>query len=334
MSHFYDCILIKNAVNGNDLVSIIQNGEPTLYLTNTLSDSPIGQLDCYEVSHTWLKLSPKIFLPLIKHDLMLLSCISGAENTGQAIQEKRIYDYFIQKAERQLPRNLRKVMSMDAAIATIKSKSLKFTPPSKFNDFQEGFANFTDINYEPVDEQGQAITNYDQLIDKFYVTCFGEGPWNNLALSIYGDEGKGAMFIFNSQKLEECYRHRLEPIKYLFDEPNLGILNSDEKIYNALQAKHISWEYEKEWRFIIRKEKVGESSNHLEDSSVVLPFHESALLYIYVGPKADTMKRQELLDAIVDSGLNDTVKVYQLSNNNLAYNRLTTSLFTINRRRG
>lgn len=330
MPIFFNCILIKEAINEKDLVSIIEGNTPTLYLTSDLSDEPIGQLDTYKISKDWIKLKPKVFLPLIKNNIMVLSSIPGATNTGQCIQEKLIYDFFIQKEERKIPQNLRKVMSIDAAIETIKNKTLKFTPPSKFNDFQEGFASFSDLGYEPLDESGRPVEDYEQLIDKFYVSCFSEGAWNNLSLSIYGDKGKGVMLIFNGEKLEQSYGLELKPVKYMFNEPSLGTLDSDEKIAKALQAKHISWEYEKEWRFIQRKEGLCYTGNHLGDGSILLPFSGEALKYIYIGPKADPQKKQELLQTLLESGLNDHVKVYPIIKNNLKYNELILSFSPIN----
>lgn len=289
-------ILSKGDDEKIDMITILEQGRSEVYLASNTHDLPIGAFnhDQYKTPDpSWWKLEPKQFLPMLKRELLTNQSLraGGAWQTNRC---QEIYDEYISQEERVMPLRVRKIMDTDAAIKALECKTVKFTQPVDFNDFQEGSADFDDLY-----KYANAATAHMNRIKDFYVTSFGEGPWNYLALSIYGNSGNGVLFVYNTEKICKCFQQNLVPVRYVFAPPHL---NHDESVSRALHFKHIPWEYEKEWRLILHKDEI--DSMKLRDMgsySALLPLDMSALDFIYIGPRVsqeDSRKIHELAQSL------------------------------------
>lgn len=282
-------ILVKGGAV--DIVTMVVNEQRRVYLSTDTLDEPIGVLDRETPSNTWIELPESIYIPIVKHLALVNDGLPGGKLAWQTGKAKEIYDTYISAIERNKPKRLRKFVNMEGAIATLKGMTLKFTPPHDFNDIQEGASYILDPSNEYIAPEAA-------LVDDIFITCFAEGPWNNMALSLYGDSGKGVMFEFDCEKLEEDFQTRLIPIKYQFSPP----VCSSSEIERAFTAKHVPWEYEKEWRFILSSEDIKQrNAEKMKDcDSVLLPFKKEALYAIYFGPRANEDDIQNIRSIVQD----------------------------------
>ena len=286
---FENGILVKGGAV--DIVTMVVNEQQRVYLSTDTLDEPIGVLERDTPSDTWIELPEAIYIPIVKHLALVNDGLSGGSSEWQTGKAKEIYDTYISVLKRDKPKRLRKVVNMEGAIATLKGMTLKFTPPHEFNDIQEGAAYI-------LAPSNEYISTEDALVDDIFITCFAEGPWNNMALSLYGDNGKGVMFVFDSEKLEEDFQSRLIPIKYQFSPP----VCFSSGIEHAFTAKHVPWEYEKEWRFILSSEDVNllKAKKMETCDSFLVPFKKEALYAIYFGPRAKREDIQHILSIVKD----------------------------------
>lgn len=273
---FENGILVKGGAV--DIVTMVVNEQQRVYLSTDTLDEPIGVLNRDTPSDTWIELPEAIYIPIVKHLALVNEGLPGGKSAWQTDKAKEIYDTYISAIERNKPKRLRKVMNMKGAIETLEGMTLKFTPPHEFNDIQEGASYILDPSNEYIAPEAA-------LVDDIFITCFAEGPWNNTALSLYGDKGKGVMFVFDCEKLEEDFQSSLIPIKYQFSPP----VCFSSGIEHAFTAKHVPWEYEKEWRFILSSEDVNIlNADKMPDcDSFLVPFKKESIYAIYFGPRAN-----------------------------------------------
>lgn len=273
---FENGILVKGGAV--DIVTMVVNEQQRVYLSTDTLDEPIGVLNRDTPSDTWIELPEAIYIPIVKHLALVNEGLPGGKSAWQTDKAKEIYDTYISAIERNKPKRLRKVMNMKGAIETLEGMTLKFTPPHEFNDIQEGASYILDPSNEYIAPEAA-------LVDDIFITCFAEGPWNNTALSLYGDKGKGVMFVFDCEKLEEDFQSSLIPIKYQFSPP----VCFSSGIEHAFTAKHVPWEYEKEWRFILSSEDVNilNADRMPNCDSFLVPFKKESIYAIYFGPRAN-----------------------------------------------
>lgn len=289
-SMFYENgILVKGGAV--DIVTMVVNEQRRVYLSTDTLDEPIGVLDRETPSNTWIELPEAIYIPIVKHLALVNEGLLGGKSAWQTDKAKEIYDTYISVLKRDKPKRLRKVVNMEGAIATLKGMTLKFTPPHEFNDIQEGAAYILDPSNEYIAPEAA-------LVDDIFITCFAEGPWNNIALSLYGDNGKGVMFVFDCEKLEENFQSRLIPIKYQFSPPECF----SSGIEQAFTVKHVPWEYEKEWRFILSSEDVNilNADKMPNCDSFLVPFKKESIYAIYFGPRANEDDIQNIRSIVQD----------------------------------
>ena len=289
-SMFYENgILVKGGAV--DIVTMVVNEQQRVYLSTDTLDEPIGVLDRETPSNTWIELPEAIYIPIVKHLALVNDGLPGGQSAWQTGKAKEIYDTYISAIERNKPKRLRKVVNMEGALKTLEGMTLKFTPPHEFNDIQEGASYILDPSNEYIAPEAA-------LVNDIFIACFAEGPWNNMALSLYGDNGKGVMFVFDCEKLEEDFQSSLIPIKYQFSPP---VCFSSE-IEQAFTVKHVPWEYEKEWRFILSSEDVNllKAKKMETCDSFLVPFKKEALYAIYFGPRAKREDIQNILSKVQD----------------------------------
>lgn len=309
-------ILVKGGAV--DIVTMVVNEQQRVYLSTDTLDEPIGVLDRETPSNTWIELPEAIYIPIVKHLALVNDGLLGGKSAWQTGKAKEIYDTYISAIKRNKPKRLRKVVNMEGAIATLKGMTLKFTPPHDFNDIQEGASYILDPSNEYIAPEAA-------LVDDIFITCFAEGPWNNMALSLYGDNGKGVMFVFDCEKLEEDFQSSLIPIKYQFSPP---VCFSSE-IEQAFTVKHVPWEYEKEWRFILSSEDIKQrNAEKMKDcDSVLLPFKKEALYAIYFGPRANEDDIQNIRSIVRDKWQDERAPfIGKISPKSIDYNDMSLEL--------
>lgn len=284
---FENGILVKGGAV--DIVTMVVNEQQRVYLSTDTLDEPIGVLNRDTPSDTWIELPEAIYIPIVKHLALVNEGLPGGKSAWQTDKAKEIYDTYISAIERNKPKRLRKVVNMKGAIETLEGMTLKFTPPHEFNDIQEGASYILDPSNEYIAPEAA-------LVDDIFITCFAEGPWNNIALSLYGDNGKGVMFVFDCEKLEENFQSRLIPIKYQFSPPECF----SSGIEQAFTVKHVPWEYEKEWRFILSSEDVNilNADKMPNCDSFLVPFKKESIYAIYFGPRAKREDIQHILSIV------------------------------------
>lgn len=270
---------------------MVVNEQQRVYLSTDTLDEPIGVLDRETPSNTWIELPEVIYIPIVKHLALVNDGLPGGNAAWQTGRAKEIYDTYISAIERNKPKILRKVVNMEGAIATLKCMTLKFTPPHEFNDIQEGASYILDPSNEYIVPKAVSV-------DDIFITCFSEGPWNNMALSLYGDNGKGVMFVFDCEKLEEDFQSSLIPIKYQFSPPLCCL----QEIEQAFTVKHVPWEYETEWRFILSSEDLNilNADKMPNCDSFLVPFKKESIYAIYFGPRANEDDIQNIRSIVQD----------------------------------
>lgn len=296
-------ILYKEYAQGIDVVTVHVNGKHEVYLAANTTEFQIGTFDYgqYDIPDpSWQHLPPALFLPILLDIIKKNLSHPGGNNCWQTEMAKYIYDIYIKLETKDPPVLVRKVMDTEAALKALEHSTIKFTKPKAFNDFQEGAANRSEFCNGSDKDIKEAVEQHMEEINKYLVTCFTEGPWNYLALSLYGNKGDGVIFVYNSKKLSSFFHKELIQVHYVFYPPHLETGTPSSK---ALHFKHIPWEYEKEWRLILTKEEIEsirkESSDlqpdfKIDDDSELLYLNPEVLEYIYIGPKVSPENCDEI----------------------------------------
>ena len=177
------------------------------------------------------------------------------------------------------------------------------------------------INNLPEVQRDQAITKfvreaapssevpeqYTQLIHdmrrRMRVFCLCERDCSILMWSHYADQHESIVLGFDTESLEQDWCCPLESINYTNDLPKLidpeawnrsmvfGLQSPELKGGEREWAltKHSDWEYEKEWRFVLRAPK----GTHGDYEDFKIP--KNALVELVSGCRTDTEQTQELL---------------------------------------
>lgn len=309
------------------------NNEINIYFINKVLPLPLGKFNEISEDYTeWIKLPANLFLPLLKNLAGTNDKDEKGKSTGVANAAKRLYDYFLDKEKilRNQPALIRKVLDIDTAICSLAKQTIKFTPRDEFNDIQEGYVRYYEgcPAYTLIKDTIERKLNEE--MEKYRIACFAEGPWNNLALSLYGNKGNGVLFIFNAEKLSKQLNQELSPIKYRYNPPKCSADNIPVAALEALKCKHISWEYEKEWRYIMKKDelKALQAQPMKNSKSLLWEFKMDALEKILVGPRVCDDKWMRLRCIVYEknkSNPDSHVKIQKLGVDRSEYNSLPIS---------
>lgn len=290
-------ILFRTALY--DVVSVMENNQPCVYAAFDTRDLAVGEnLSLLKPHDTWRRMDGQEIVPLLKQFAITCESAPSKKTSWENECAKKLYDYYIDQEERESPANIRKIMSSKGAYDCLNNLTLKFSPPSEFNDIQEGFAIFPDSNDTSILKREY---NLKKDLDRYCICCFSEGPWNNLALSLYGNMGDGVILVFKREELEKKMNAELIPIKYRFNPPQIDPSNVEYSAFTALQSKHIPWEYEREWRFIIKREILEAKSHTLYregSASLLMPYREEDLRGIIIGPRVNEYFKKKLIAKI------------------------------------
>ena len=192
----------------------------------------------------------------------------------------------------------------------------------KQNDIFEGIGDWSSINELDYDQKKQALKS---IHDFYYMKCFSENYNNNLMWGHYADGHRGYcveydfangeadswiwdMFpvIYSSKRIQvfdfESTAYELrEEIKEGYLEETKGLFLYKDSI----------WKYEKEWRYIVRKDLV-DSASLVENR--MFKIKAPRIKSIYLGAKIDDACKPKMADAIkryvANNGYN--IDIYQM----------------------
>jgi hypothetical protein len=150
------------------------------------------------------------------------------------------------------------------------------------------------------------ITNQERLFKEYFtyiqntysgVCCFSQTHSDNLLWTHYADQAKGLCFAFDKEKLHESIHKNLNGSNYRMMHDNVtykGVKRLDLRInkigefdYTSahLFSKTSHWKYEKEYRFVLEKNKKTLFKLTIERFNPFFDFDADCLKYIIAGQR-------------------------------------------------
>jgi len=170
----------------------------------------------------------------------------------------------------------------DRVKGILQDRKLYCSIPSKLND--------------PYDcNIGTADHLMDMIVDSALFCMSGEDHDEILLFSHYAGEHKGLAFVFetdNSKAIPNLsFLAFSEPVNYVENFPSYDRYN----IHHVMRTKHISWEYEKEYRSVANLE---------DDPSEYRYFEQRELVEIRCGVKMEEKDQDLIKGYALKSGFN------------------------------
>jgi hypothetical protein len=97
------------------------------------------------------------------------------------------------------------------------------------------------------------LNSYKKLRNNLYMACFSERNDSILMWSHYANFHKGFCIEYSRESLIIKYKRTINPIIYDDNRVNIWDIN-DDSWHKVILTKAFDWEYEKEYRFIIKKD--------------------------------------------------------------------------------
>lgn len=225
-----------------------------------------------------------------------------------------------------LPKKLYKYMNFDysreSKLESLKNNQIWMSSTKKLNDPYDCLGFYIDkdkliknnkINSETIEKLIEAFV---QLREPYRLTCFSEELFNMPMWGNYASCHSGICLEYDLENLDEEseFFKLLFPVAY--EEERVDLTNTYENLilgkqFNELTlfftsvVKHISWQYEKEWRYITSD--VGNENS--EGLLKKLPISPSA---VYLGYNISKENRISLIDIYKDTHTN----IYSMQMNN------------------
>lgn len=129
------------------------------------------------------------------------------------------------------------------------------------------------------------------------ICCFSQTHSNNLLWTHYADQARGLCFVFDREKLHESFQKNLKGSNYRMMDDNVtykGVKRLDLRIYKNgefdytsahLFSKTSHWKYEKEYRFVLEKNKKTLFKLAIDRFYPFFNFDAECLKFIIVGQR-------------------------------------------------
>lgn len=150
-----------------------------------------------------------------------------------------------------------------------------------------------------ISSQEKLFKEYFTYIQKTYsgVCCFSQTHSDNLLWTHYADQARGICFVFDKEKLHESFQKNLKGSNYRMmhdhvtykgvKKLDLRICKNGEFDYNSahLFSKTSHWKYEKEYRFVLEKNKKTLFKLTIERFNPFFDFDADCLKYVIAGQR-------------------------------------------------